>query len=89
MQNDESDEVDALPDRVEVVEFVHGVPVETVCILFVGKEEGGSGYLCMTPHVKEKHGMGADSLHDSNEEIRLNVDLDVDEMIALGVSWGK
>jgi hypothetical protein len=40
----------------------------------------------MAPHVKEEHRMRADSFHDSDEKMWLNIGLYIDQMIAFRVA---
>ncbi|KAG6826069.1 hypothetical protein H0H93_016840, partial [Arthromyces matolae] len=86
LENDDCDEVDALPDGIEMIQFVGGISVETVAVLLEGEEKRVRGYAGVLPHVEEEHGVGGDSLHHTNEEVSLRIDFEVDEMVVLMVA---
>lgn len=86
LEHDEGDEVDALADVVEVFKLVGGVAVEAVRVGLEGEDEGVEGDACFLVHVQEEHGVSDDGLHDADEEVRLGVDLEVDEVVLFVVA---
>jgi len=86
LHNHQSDKVDALAHGVEVVEFGLGVAVEAFGVALEGEEEVADRDLGVAPVVEEEHGVCADGFHDTDEEVGLGVDLEVDEMVLLVVA---
>lgn len=85
MEDDERDEVNRLSNGVEVGEFGFGVAVEARRVLFEDEPHGLDGDAGVAPVVEEVHGVRTDGLHDTDEEVGLRVNLEIDEMVLFHV----
>lgn len=78
LQDDKSDEVNALPGGVEEGKFSLTVAVESVGVGFESKDERVERDAGIIPHIEEKHGVCTHSFHHTNEKIALDIYLEVD-----------
>ena len=51
------------------------------------KDQVGKGDTGVTPHIQEEHGVGTEGFHDTDKQVRLAVDAEVDEMVLGWTAW--
>jgi hypothetical protein len=69
LKNNKSYEIDTLARCVKVCEFILGIAVKAIAIVFEGEYEGMEWDTGVAIHVEEEHSVSANGFHHTVKEI--------------------